>query len=251
MISFYYKGDDNMDKNVQLKEEEIVGQETVLSDIYPRTDTSSVEDNRTGENLDVTIAQIYEAINNKLTRVVNSVNGKSGSLVLTQGDVGLSNVDNVSFDTIKSWTIDAVTNAFSDKNLLLVKNQEALSSLLNYGDPSYNHASYFATNWSTYDLRPSIGKIRVPNPDDSESPYKVSSRMLNTIEKTDNAFKYDKGSLILNLAPDQKSLVIGTDGLRIDPDTLRRHIFTFENFYRINGEYTGASTDGSVKFMDS
>ena len=240
-----------MDKNVQLKEEEIVGQETVLSDIYPRTDTSSVEDNRTGKNLDVTLDQIYESINNKLTRVVNSVNGRSGSIVLTQGDVGLSNVDNVSFDTIKDWTIDAVTNAFSDKNLVLVRNKEALENSLNYSDPSYNHASYFATNWTTEDLRPSIGRIRVPSPDDTESPYKIYPRMLNTIEKTDKAFRYDKGELNLNLAPDQKSLVIGSDGLRIDPDTLRRHILVFENFYCIENDYTGESTDESVKFMDT
>ena len=236
-----------MDKNVQLKEEEIVGQESVLSDIYPRTDTSSIEDNRTGENLDTTLSNIYEMINNKLTRVVNSVNGRSGSIILSQDDVGLSNVDNVSFDDIKSWTNEAVLNAFNNKNLILSSSSETLAQLLTYSDPAYNHASFFVSNWSTTDLRPALGKIRVPDPDDSSNPYAVYSRMLNTIEETDKAFTYENGKLNLNLAPDQEALIIGSDGLRIDSDVLKRGIRIFENFYYIENDNRSESRDGSMK----
>lgn len=241
-----------MDKNVQLKEEEIVGQESVLSDIYPRSDTSSIEDNRTGENLDITLANIYEMINNKLTRVVNSVNGRSGSIVLSQEDVGLSNVDNISFDDIKSWTNETILNAFDNKNLVLSSTSETLARLLTYGDPAYNRASFFVTNWSTTDLRPALGKIRIPDPDDSSNPYKVYSRMLNTIEETDKAFTYENGKLNLNLAPDQHGLTIGSDGLRLDADVLKRGIRVFENFYYFeNSEETSKSADSSIIVRDT
>lgn len=241
-----------MDKNVQLKEEEIVGQESVLSDIYPRSDTSSIEDNRTGENLDITLANIYEMINNKLTRVVNTVNGRSGSIVLSQEDVGLSNVDNISFDDIKSWTNETILNAFENKNLVTSSSSESLARLVAYGDPAYNYASYFVTHWSTTDLRPALGKIRIPDPEDSSNPYKIYSRMLNTIEETDKAFTYENGRLNLNLAPDQHGLTIGSDGLRLDSDVLKRGIRVFENFYYFeHTEEISKSADSSIITRDT
>ena len=90
-----------MEKKVQLKEQELVGQEVVLSDIYPKTDTSSVEDIVSGSSLDLKLDRIVEMINNKLTRVVNSVNSRTGVVTLDADDVGLGNVDNVSFMDIK------------------------------------------------------------------------------------------------------------------------------------------------------
>ena len=67
-----------MEDNVQLREEEIVGDEVVLSDIYPKTNTSSVVDDISGTTLNETLDRIQEKINNKLSRVVNSVNGRTG-----------------------------------------------------------------------------------------------------------------------------------------------------------------------------
>ena len=91
-----------MQDRVQLNREEIVGDGTALSNINPLTDTKSVDDALTGESLDVIINRIWNAINNKLSRIVNSVNGRDGVIVITAKDAGLGNVTNVSFSTIKA-----------------------------------------------------------------------------------------------------------------------------------------------------
>ena len=62
---------------VQLKQEEVVGNDVVLSDINPKTNTRSVDDPTTGLSLDKTIERMWQAINNKLSRIVNSVNGRT------------------------------------------------------------------------------------------------------------------------------------------------------------------------------
>ena len=94
----------SMDK-VQLKQEELLDGQVVLSDINPVTNTKSIEDSANGLPMTETISRIWSAINNKLSRIVNSVNGRTGVVVLTSEDVGLGNVDNVSYEEIKQWRI--------------------------------------------------------------------------------------------------------------------------------------------------
>ena len=82
--------------NMQLKHEEMLDDNVVLTDINPISNTKSVDDSATGEKLQKTIARIWEAINSKVSRQVNSINGRSGVVVLTPDDVGLGNVSNYS-----------------------------------------------------------------------------------------------------------------------------------------------------------
>lgn len=91
---------------VQLNREEIVGNEVVLSEIAPKTNTESVDDSAKGTKLSQTLEKIWNDINNKLSREVNSVNGRTGVVVINAADVGLGNVDDVSFDDIKKWVIE-------------------------------------------------------------------------------------------------------------------------------------------------
>ena len=108
-----------MQDNIQLKQEEIVGNEVVLSDINPKTSSNSVTDSATGVQLNETLEKMWNSINNKLTRIVNSVNGRTGVVVLRSEDVGLGNVDNVSFGDIKQWVIDLLTTEFGNKRFKL------------------------------------------------------------------------------------------------------------------------------------
>ena len=82
------------ESQVQLKREEIVGDEVILSDINPSTTSDSVTHSTNGMPLDEELSRIWNSINDKLSRVVNSVNARTGVVVLTAEDVGLGNVDN-------------------------------------------------------------------------------------------------------------------------------------------------------------
>ena len=90
-----------MDDKVQLSRETIVGDEVVNEDIYPNTNTTSVNDDQSGTSLNETIERIWAAINNALARRVNSVNGRTGVVVLDSSDVGLVHVFNISFNKKK------------------------------------------------------------------------------------------------------------------------------------------------------
>jgi hypothetical protein len=106
---------------VQLKREEIVGNDVVLQDINPKTKTNSVQDSTKGVPLDQTLSLIKNMINNKLARVVNSVNGRTGVVVLDANDVGLDRVDNVSFGDIKRWVIEYLSQVFGSKRIILTE----------------------------------------------------------------------------------------------------------------------------------
>ena len=119
-IKYNLKGGIVMSYEVtQLSQEEIVGEEVVLKDINPITNTNAVNDNTNGMTLDQTIQRLWNSINNKLSRVVNSVNGRTGVVLLNSNDVGLGNVDNISFTDIKKWVIEQIEQAFENKRLRL------------------------------------------------------------------------------------------------------------------------------------
>ena len=119
-----------MDDKVQLSRETIVGDEVVNEDIYPNTNTTSVNDDQSGTSLNETIERIWAAINNALARRVNSVNGRTGVVVLDSSDVGLENVDNISFNDIKSWVIDELNKQFGYKKIKLFANQTELETVI-------------------------------------------------------------------------------------------------------------------------
>ena len=103
------------ESQVQLKREEIVGDEVVLSDINPSTTSDSVTHSTNGMPLDEELSRIWNSINDKLSRVVNSVNARTGVVVLTAEDVGLGNVDNMSFAEIQDWVIERMKQEFSNR----------------------------------------------------------------------------------------------------------------------------------------
>ena len=114
------------ESHVQLKREEVVGDEVVLTDISPSTNTESVVDLSTGLTLDEDLLRLWNAINNKLYRVVNSVNGRTGVVVLSAKDVGLDNVDNVSFADIQEWVLEQIEKLFGSHSFKLYESMDSV-----------------------------------------------------------------------------------------------------------------------------
>ena len=134
------------DKQVQMKREEYVGADVVLEDVIPKTATDAVQDPTNGNNLSETLDAIWSAINNKLSRIVNSVNGRTGVVILTAADVGLENVDNVSTDDLKSWVINLVAEQFHNKHLILANTKADIDNILDTGDTKYDGVSFVASH---------------------------------------------------------------------------------------------------------
>ena len=134
------------DKQVQMKREEYVGADVVLEDVIPKTATDAVQDPTNGNNLAETLDAIWSAINNKLSRIVNSVNGRTGVVILTAADVGLENVDNVSTDDLKSWVINLVAEQFHNKHLILTDTKADIDNILDTGDTKYDGVSFVASH---------------------------------------------------------------------------------------------------------
>ena len=114
------------ESHVQLKREEVIGDEVVLTDISPSTNTESVVDLSTGLTLDEDLLRLWNAINNKLYRVVNSVNGRTGVVVLSAKDVGLDNVDNVSFADIQEWVLEQIEKLFGSHSFKLYESMDSV-----------------------------------------------------------------------------------------------------------------------------
>jgi hypothetical protein len=131
--------------NVQLKQEEAVGNDVVLNDINPKTNTRSIDDSSTGLPLAYTLDRLWEAINNKLSRYVNSVNGRTGVVVLDKSDVGLDKVDNVSYSEIKDWVINRIQDEFKYKTLQLFSEYNEVDQwvLRLNNDPIYSGTPFY------------------------------------------------------------------------------------------------------------
>lgn len=134
------------DKQVQMKREEYVGADVVLEDVIPKTATDAVLDPTNGNNLAETLNAIWAAINNKLSRNVNSVNGRTGVVIITAADVGLENVDNVSTDDLKSWVINLVAEQFHNKHLILADTKAEIDNIRDTGDTKYDGVSFVASH---------------------------------------------------------------------------------------------------------
>ena len=134
------------DKQVQMKREEYVGADVLLEDIIPKTATDAVQDPTNGNNLAETLNAIWAAINNKLSRNVNSVNGRTGVVIITAADVGLENVDNVSTDDLKSWVINLVAEQFHNKHLILADTMAEIDRIRDTHDTKYDGVSFVASH---------------------------------------------------------------------------------------------------------
>ena len=173
--------------NMQLKEESLLGGQEVLSDINPITNTLSIDDSASGEKLNITIARMWEAINNKLSRIVNSVNGRSGVVVLTSDDVGLGNVDNVSFYDIKQWVIDQIESVFGNKRLRLYETFQNAMDAKDSNDRALAWAPFYCDHYDNDDTRSVIG---VFGWDSGSQTLTIDYRRINTIGFADNSIIY-------------------------------------------------------------
>jgi len=221
-----------MEKKVQLKEQEIVGQEVVLSDIYPKTDTTSVEDPVTGASLDVKLDYLVEMINDKLTRVVNSVNNRTGVVVLDASDVGLGNVDNVSYAEIKEWTDDAIVQMFANKRLILADTQASLDDWMeNHNDPIYDNVLFYIQSIDeNNEYRGMIGYLKYDT--NNDALYISGHKAINTVGETDQSLIYQNGKLEVGISAILANVLYNADdGLSVDWNTTGHLLYTFNSIY--------------------
>ncbi len=241
---------------VQLNREEIVGNEVVLSEIAPKTNTESVDDSTKGTKLSQTLEKIWNDINNKLSRVVNSVNGRTGVVVINASDVGLGNVDDVSFDDIKKWVIERLQQEFNDHTLQLFNNMNDVQLFASEHGSSYAGTPFYSSHGfinddpnERSDYRAYIGYFFA----DGDS-LAINSVALDTIGMTDNSLIYNTqlpgknfsgGMIGVNIWKyedalklyDAQSGVAATpatlegSGLYIDKDVISQNVFIINGCY--------------------
>lgn len=232
---------------VQLKQEEVVGSDVVLTDINPITSTPSVMDPSSGSTMQETLDRIWNAINMKLTRVVNSVNDRTGVVVLQPDDVGLGKVDNVSFLEIKQWVLEQLKNAFKNKHLRLFDSSTQAIELKNTNDESLDNTPFYIERFSTDDKRAYIGYYYW---DDVSNTLQFTYKPIRTIGSTDGSIVYDEsyiedgtehdytgGKIGVKIHPDEDAMYtvdtgnIATSGLRIDHAALKNDIIYVDSLY--------------------
>ena len=236
-----------MNDRIQLKQEEVVGNEVVLSDINPRTNTKSVDDSSTGTDLQQTIDRMWNTINNKLSRIVNSVNGRDGCVVITSEDVGLGNVDNVSFADIKQWVINRMDQEFGYKQLICFESLSDLNVWVgeHNNDAIYDMKPFYVHKWSDEDLRGYIGVFAYEG-----GLLNANHRMvIDTVGWTDNSIIYNEdvnethyagtGKMGVNIWKYEDALEIYDDlsgnkydsGLRIKKESVVGSLYYFDGAY--------------------
>lgn len=175
---------------VQLKREEVVGNDVVLQDINPKTKTNSVTDSTKGVPLDQTLAMIKNMINNKLSRVVNSVNGKTGIVILDANDVGLGNVDNISFGDIKRWVIEYMGDIFENKKIILKEYLSQIYDITATNDKIYDNSPFYVEKGMVEngDYIAYIGRIYW---DENTSMLQEEHRQIKVVGYTDESLIYN------------------------------------------------------------
>ena len=256
---------DNTNDRVQLKQEEVVGSEVVLKDINPKTSSKSVDDSSTGVPLDKTIERIWNAINNKLSRIVNSVNGRTGVVVLNSEDVGLGNVDNVSFADIKNWIINKLILEFGNKRIRLYDDMAGLAQDIALNDESIRDSAFYCDHQDEKERRACIGYIYW---DEGESRLSYMAKYINTIGSTDNSIIYNEklgtiengdvrdytgGKIGVNIYKGEEALELydggnkNESGLRINQSKLGGKLVFFDGVYG-NGS---TEDDTALLYFDS
>ena len=137
------------EKQVQLKRETLLNDEAVLEDIFPKTMTDAVVDANSGLSMSEMLDIILTAINNKLSRNVNSVNGRSGVVLLSAADVGLGNVDNVSNADLKAWVINYVAQQFHDKRMILAEYYDEIVDYVDSNNDQYDGVPFVCKHETT------------------------------------------------------------------------------------------------------
>lgn len=212
---------------IQLKQEEIVGNEVILNDINPKTNTRSITDSSTGTPMDVTIDHIWQTINNKLSRIVNSVNGRTGVVVLNADDVGLGNVDNVPLADIKKWVINRLKAEFHNKRIKLFEDLHEAEEFISDNDESKRDSPYYSHHGYGNDKRGYIGYIYW---DDSKSELKHTYMVIDTVGWTDNSVLYNET----------------VNGKNYEGGGLGVHIWKYEDALKVYNESAGIKDDSGL-----
>ena len=176
---------------VQLKREEVVGDDIVMQDINPKTATNSITDSVKGVPLDQTLAMVKNMINNKLSRVVNSVNGRTGVVILDAGDVGLENVDNVSFGDIKRWVMNYLGDAFNTKHIVLREYLSQIYTIIGTNDKAYANCPFYTQKGDPAD-NDYMAYIGFMYWDDVNDKLKEEHLQINVVGYTDNTLIYNR-----------------------------------------------------------
>lgn len=242
-----------------MKREQVVGNEVALEDINPKTNTKSIDDSNSGVSLDETIDRLWNSINNKLSRIVNSVNGRTGVVILSSEDVGLGNVDNVSYADIKKWVIERLAQEFNTKRIKLFESLDEVETFINeHQDKAYADIAYYSHHGYTdptnvaYDLRGYIGYIYF---DEDHQVINHAYKAIDSIGYTDNSVLYNEkieydepgvadkdlhgGGLGVNIWKYEDALEIYNDvsghkadsGLRIKKEKIVANVYYFDGVY--------------------
>jgi len=234
---------------IQLKREEIVGNDVVLTDINPKSNTKSIDDTNSGVSLEKTIERLWNAINNKLSRIVNSVNGRTGVVVLNANDVGLGNVDNVSLADIKNWVIERTIQEFRNKRIELFNSLNEVDNLITQwnNDEAYADKPYYSHHGYDDDKRGYIGYIYI-DPGTGRLTH-TFDMVIDTVGWTDNSLVYNEnindkefaetGGLGVNIWKYEDALELYNDasgnkaasGLRIDKSNISPKVHYFDGVY--------------------
>jgi hypothetical protein len=239
---------------VQLKREEVVGSDVVLQDINPKTKTNSITDSTKGVPLDQVLAMIKNMINNKLSRNVNSVNGRTGVVVLDASDVGLSNVDNVSFGDIKRWVIEYMEDIFDTKHLILKEYLTEIHTIIGTNDKAYADTPFYCEKGDSQsgDYMAYIGYIWW---DDEHQSLQETHLQIRVVGYTDRSLIYNtnvgdrhfsNGGLAVNIWKGEDALKVmnnvisqtgysaeelGESGLYIDKPKIVPDVYFFDGIY--------------------
>ena len=253
----------SMDK-VRLKQEELLDGQVVLSDINPATNTKSIEDSANGLPMTETLNRLWAAINNKLARNVNSVNGRTGVIVLTSEDVGLGNVDNVSYEEIKQWVLETFDELFGEGHFRVYDSMSDAKRDAAAHGKEYNNIPFYTkigepitktiggVEQLVDDYRAYIGYF-VWDPSTAHVAI-GDSRPINAVGWSDNSIVYVNdehetffgnthvipfGGIGVNIHKDEEALILRNPdgiksqaGLAIDQTKLAPRVYYFERIYK-------------------
>lgn len=249
---------------VQLKQEEQVGSDVVLTDINPITNTESIIDNANGMTMDGTLNAIWRAINAKLSRIVNSVNGRTGVVILDSSDVGLGRVDNVSFEDIKEWVLEQLKGLFDGKHLRIYNSMDEVQAVIVTNDSSYDNVMFYAKTGHVDD-NDHLSYIGYFKYDETEQALGMEYKEINVVGFTDNSLIYNEsinnvdmrsGGLAVNIHRDEDALYVengpskAESGLMIDKSKIAGEFIFADSLYTnpdgILARYSSASSGDAV-----
>lgn len=228
------------DKQVQLKRETLLNDAVVLEDVFPKTKTDAVIDSESGMTLSQALDTILTAINNKLSRNVNSVNGRSGVVILDSSDVGLGNVDNVSTADIKAWVINFVADQFHDKRLILRTYYSDILALIE-------------TNNDVYDGVPFVCEhLDESNPNDHTMVIGVMYKEGNSLNVDSRSFDFGAGTGVGRIEYDQNNNPLGEYfNMYGEPRNQARGLYSTAKGYRNITNAQASMVDGSLNTVDA